>query len=67
MQIKTASVAAVSASVGFNIQKEKSKILKHNTENSNQITFDGETLEDVGSFTYLGSIIDKQEGSDADV
>ncbi|VDP02283.1 unnamed protein product [Schistosoma mattheei] len=28
---------------------------------------DAETLEDVESFTYLGSIIDEQEGSDADV
>ncbi|VDO52017.1 unnamed protein product [Schistosoma margrebowiei] len=37
------------------------------TENSNPITLDGETLEDVESFTYLGSIIDEQGGSDADV
>ncbi|CAH8643390.1 unnamed protein product [Schistosoma margrebowiei] len=36
-------------------------------ENTNPITFDGETLEDVESFTYLGSIIDEQGGSDADV
>ncbi|VDP40305.1 unnamed protein product [Schistosoma margrebowiei] len=37
------------------------------TENNNPITLDGETLEDVESFTYLGSIIDEQGGSDADV
>ncbi|CAI2732166.1 unnamed protein product [Schistosoma spindalis] len=67
MQIKTASIAAVSASVGLNIHKGKTKVLKHNTENSNPITLDGETLEDVESFTYLGSIVDKQGGSDADV
>ncbi|VDP78038.1 unnamed protein product [Schistosoma mattheei] len=30
MQIKTASVAAVSASVGFNIHKGKTKVLKYN-------------------------------------
>ncbi|VDP51775.1 unnamed protein product [Schistosoma margrebowiei] len=36
-------------------------------ENSNPITPDGETLEDVESFTYLRSIIDEQGGSDADV
>ncbi|VDP23121.1 unnamed protein product [Schistosoma margrebowiei] len=35
--------------------------------NTNPITLDGETLEDVESFTYLGSIINEQEGSDADV
>ncbi|VDP21075.1 unnamed protein product [Schistosoma margrebowiei] len=67
MQIKTASVAAVSASVGLSIHKGKTKVLKFKTENSNPITLDGETLEDVESFTYLGSIIDEQGGSDADV
>ncbi|VDP46563.1 unnamed protein product [Schistosoma curassoni] len=45
----------------------KTKVLKFKTENSNPITLDGETLEDVKSFTYLGSIIDEQGGSDADV
>ncbi|VDO53531.1 unnamed protein product [Schistosoma margrebowiei] len=67
MQIKTASVAAVSASVGLNIHKEKTEVTKYNTENSNAITLDGETLEYVESFTYLGGIIDEQGGSDADV
>ncbi|VDP35347.1 unnamed protein product [Schistosoma margrebowiei] len=43
MQIKADSVAAFSASVGLNIRKGKSKILKCNTENTNTITFDGET------------------------
>ncbi|VDO62231.1 unnamed protein product [Schistosoma margrebowiei] len=67
MQVKTASVAAVSASVGLSIHKEKTKVLKFKAENSNPITRDGETLEDVKSLTYLGSIIDEQGGSDADV
>ncbi|VDO70289.1 unnamed protein product [Schistosoma curassoni] len=67
MQIKTASVAAVSASVGLSIHKRKTKVLKFKAENSNPITLDGETLEDVESFIYLGSIIDEQGGSDADV
>ncbi|VDP39733.1 unnamed protein product [Schistosoma curassoni] len=31
------------------------------------ITLDGEGLEDVKIFTYLGSVIDEQGGSDADV
>ncbi|VDP48168.1 unnamed protein product [Schistosoma margrebowiei] len=67
MQMKTASVAAVSASVGLSIHKGKTMVLKFKTENSNPITLDGETLEDVESFTYMGSIIDEQGGSDADV
>ncbi|VDO65793.1 unnamed protein product [Schistosoma curassoni] len=67
MQIKTASVAAISVSVGLNIHKGKTKVLKFKTKNSNSVTLDGETLEDVESITYLRSIIDEQGGSDADV
>ncbi|VDP45148.1 unnamed protein product [Schistosoma margrebowiei] len=67
MQIKTASVAAVSASVGLSIHKGKTKVLKFRAENSNPVILDGEILEDVESFTYMGSIIDEQGGSDADV
>ncbi|VDO82439.1 unnamed protein product [Schistosoma margrebowiei] len=65
MQTKTASVAAVSASVGLSIHKGKTKVLKFEAENNNPITLDGETLEDVESFIYLRSIIDEQRGSDA--
>ncbi|VDO56431.1 unnamed protein product [Schistosoma margrebowiei] len=54
MQTKTVSVAAVSVSVGLNIHKGKTKVLKFKMENSNPITLDGKTLEDVKSFTYLG-------------
>ncbi|VDP45069.1 unnamed protein product [Schistosoma margrebowiei] len=67
MQIKTASVSAVSASVGLSIHKGKTKVLKYNTEHNNPNTLDGKTLEDVESFTHLGSIVDEQGGSDADV
>ncbi|VDP33016.1 unnamed protein product [Schistosoma margrebowiei] len=67
MQEKTTSVAEALAAVGLNIYKEKSKILRYNTACTNPITIDGEDLEDVKAFTYLGSIIDEQGGSDADV
>ncbi|VDO83330.1 unnamed protein product [Schistosoma margrebowiei] len=67
MQEKSTSVAVASAAVGFNIHKEKSKVLRYNTECTNPVTIDGEDLEDVKTFTYLGSIIDEQGGSDANV
>ncbi|VDP31283.1 unnamed protein product [Schistosoma mattheei] len=66
-QMKTSNVAAVSESVGLNIHKWETKVLKYDRENTNQITFEGETLKDVESFTYLESIVDEQGGSDADV
>ncbi|VDO59760.1 unnamed protein product [Schistosoma curassoni] len=63
MQEKTTSVAAV----GLKIHKGKSKVLRYNTVCNNRITLDGQDLEDVKFFTYLGSIIDEYGGSDADV
>ncbi|VDP23249.1 unnamed protein product [Schistosoma margrebowiei] len=67
MQENTTSVAAALAAVGFNIHKEKSKVLRYNTTCTNQITLHAEDLEDVKTFTCLGSIIDEHSGSDADV
>ncbi|VDP23273.1 unnamed protein product [Schistosoma margrebowiei] len=67
MQEKTTSVAAASVAIGLNIHKGKSKVLRYNTACTNPITIDGGDLEDVKTFTYLGSIIDEHGGSDADV
>ncbi|VDP09715.1 unnamed protein product [Schistosoma margrebowiei] len=67
MQQKTTSIAADSTPVGQNIYKEKSKILRSNTACNNRITFDGEDLEDVRTFTYLSRIIDEHGGSNEDV
>ncbi|VDO91705.1 unnamed protein product [Schistosoma margrebowiei] len=67
MQEKTNSVAAASAAVGLNIHKGKSKILRYNTACINPVTIDEEDLEDVKTFTYLGSTIDEHVESDADV
>ncbi|VDP34047.1 unnamed protein product [Schistosoma mattheei] len=67
MQEKTNSVAAASAAVGLNIHEGKSRILRYNTACTNRMTLDGEDLEDVKTFTNLGSIIDERSESDANV
>ncbi|VDO82338.1 unnamed protein product, partial [Schistosoma mattheei] len=72
IQEKTTSVAAASAAasaaaIGLNKHKGKSKILRYNTACTNPITIDGDDLEDVKTFKYVGSIIDEHGGSDADV
>ncbi|VDO71520.1 unnamed protein product [Schistosoma margrebowiei] len=67
IQMKATRVAAVSASIGLNIQEGKSNTLKYNIENTNQITLDGEALEQVESFMYLCIIIDEKGGPDSDV
>ncbi|VDP32313.1 unnamed protein product [Schistosoma margrebowiei] len=64
VQVKIENVTTASVSVGFKIYKGKSKILNYDIENTNPIMVDSETLEEMGSFTYHGSIANKQRGSD---
>lgn len=66
MHVKTDRVAVASSSAGLYIKKRKDKIPKYNTE-SNRITIGGETLGEVGSYTYQVRTIDGQGGCDADV
>ena len=49
------------------IHPTKSKILKVNTENTTPIVLSDRPLEEVDSLTYLGSNVDKQGGTDADI
>jgi hypothetical protein len=67
MQEKTNIVAVTSSRLGLNIHKGKSRVLKVNATNTSPITLEGEALEQVDSFTYLGSILDTQGGTEADV
>lgn len=48
-------------------KKGKSKVLKVNTTNTSTIMLEGELLEEVDDFTYLGSIVNNQGGTNADV
>ena len=67
MQEKTKAVASNSEKLGLRINQGKSKLLKVNISSPNPIRLGTSTLEEVKSFTYLGSIVDKQGGTDADV
>ena len=66
-QEKTNIVADTSARIGLNIHKGKSKVLRVNATNTSPIMLEDTALEEVESFVYLGSIVDKQGGTDADV
>ena len=48
-------------------QRGKSKVLKVNTVTDTPIMLEGEALDEVESFTYLGSIADNTGGTEADV
>ena len=67
MQEKTNIVSANSTRLGLTIHRGKSKVLKIKTDSVTPITLEGEALEEVESFTYLGSVVDKLGGTDADV
>ena len=67
MQEKTNIVAAISARMGLNIHKGKSKVLNVNATSTSPIMLEGEALEEVDSFVYLDSVVGKQGGTYADV
>ena len=67
MQVKTDSVALNSERIGLSVHTGKSKVLTINNSDHAQVVIDGRLLEDVDKFVYLGSIVDTQGGTDADV
>ena len=67
MQEKTTTISQNSARIGLTIHPTKSQILKVNTASTAPITLGDRPLEEVDSFTYLGSNVDKQGGTDADI
>ena len=67
MAEKTEIVAKTSSKIGLKINVSKTKILKINSNNNDPITVEGENLEVVEKFTYLGSVIDHQGGTTIDV
>ena len=63
MQDKTTDLARISAPVELKINKKKTKILRLNTTCEMPIMLEGEGLEEVESFRYLGSIVDTRGGT----
>ena len=67
MQDETTKLATTSLGAGLRINKEKTKLMRINTPTTSPVTIDDRPIQEVDSFTYLGSIIDKQGGTDSDV
>ena len=67
MQNKTSSLASHASQVGLHIHPNKSKILKVNASSTEAVKLGDNNLEEVETFTYLGSVVNQQGGTDADV
>ena len=67
MQTKTRELERLSKSIGLHIHPEKSKIFKVRITGNEPIILCNIPLEEVNSFTYLESVVDKGGGTAADI
>ena len=67
MQTKATRLAKISAKAGLRISKSKTKVIRVKTRNVNNIKLDGEAIDEVEDFIYLGSNISKDGGSNHDI
>ena len=67
MQNKTELLDTISQQIGLNIHRGKTKVMRINANNREPITLGRETLQEVDSFTYLGSIINGEGGTEEDI
>lgn len=69
IQDKTTKLRTISSKVGLDIHPGKKQVIRMNTLSLSTapVSLDGSNLEEVQSFTYLGSKIDRLGGTDADV
>jgi len=66
-QEKTDRLAATAGIVGLKINPRKTKTLRMNHRCTDYIRIEVEEVEDVESFVYLGSVLDKLGGAEADI
>ena len=67
MPEKTSILAAYASQVGLQIHPHKTKILKTNSTSTESVKLGYNNLAEVETFTYLGSAVNEQGGTDADV
>ena len=56
-----------SKAIGMKSSIKKTKLMRYNTKDQTPILIDGKDVEDVDSFTYLGSIVSKTGGVEQDI
>ena len=66
-QNKADRLAATARQLGLNINKKKTKTMRINNKQEDKLKIDEEEIEEIDSFTYLGSIVSKDGGTDKDI
>ncbi|XP_056017404.1 uncharacterized protein LOC130053827 [Ostrea edulis] len=64
MQDKTTHLETTSAGTGLKINLKKTELMKINTTVQLPVTVGGDPIIGVESFIYLGSVMDRQDGTD---
>ena len=67
IQDKTRKLNVEATRVGMKISVEKTKTMRMNSKNQDRVTIDGQDIEDVEEFTYLGATICKEGGGMKDI
>lgn len=67
IQLKTESLQTVARSTGLELNIKKTKCLRINAQHDSPVMLEGNSIQDVDSFTYLGSIVSKTGGADEDI
>ena len=67
IQSKLTRLAKISTKAGLRITKSKIKGMRIITRNTDRLELDGEEIDEVEDFAYLGSNISKDGGSDRDI
>jgi len=67
MQIKSDHPALGAEKTGLRISKEKTEVMRASSKQREKIKLKHEELEDVQSFTYLGSVVTLDGRADEDI
>ena len=67
IQDKTKCMDSTSARIGLDVNNGNTKIMRVQHTSNSPITVDGQPLEEISSFTYLGSMVNTRGETEADV
>ena len=67
MQRKVSALSKEAKSTGLKVNTQKTKLLRINTKATSHVCLDGEEIEEVKSFEYLGAKVTNKGGADEDI